>query len=398
MVYQGFYDASKDQRKISFGKNSVETLPEEVGAYGDRALLITSKTIASKTLLADKISDLLGKKLVGVFSETPSHTPRKSVLRATEVARRLEPDCLINLGGGSTTDIAKAVRLALWMGISNLEGFDEARDRLSKGDLWNNPEGLISQISLPTTLVGAEHTSGMGITNEATHSKQVFSHPLLQCKTVILDPELTLYTPTVLWFSTGIKCLEHAVARLSDERRHPVIDSTSALAVSILSKELVASFKHQDNLQARSQLQIACWLSKFGSGAYSGMRMGLSHAVGRQIGSVCGVPHGLSSCVILPLSMEYNAPVCVQGLTMVARSLGVNTVELSGEEVGRAAAGSIRSLIKALGLPGRLRDIGVTKELLPLIAERTMNDWSIGTNPRPVKSAEEILFLLNKAW
>ena len=126
--------------------------------------------------------------------------------------------------------------------------------------------------------------------------------------------------------------------------------------------------------------------------------MGLSHALGRQIGSVCGVPHGLSSCVILPLSIDYNASVCGEGLGMIAQALGEKGDTSSENDIGKVISNRIRSLVTDLGLPGRLREIGVSRDALPLIAERTMADWSIKANPRPIASAEEILALLEKVW
>jgi maleylacetate reductase len=398
MIYQGFYDATHDRTKIVFGENSLETLHGQVSICGKRVVLITSKTIHYKTNLAKKVIHLLGSSLVGVFAETQAHTPRNSVLKATALARSVKADVLVNLGGGSTTDTAKAVRLALWMNISGEGDFDKALVRLQGEDPEGISECSVPQVCLPTTLVGAEYSSGMGITDEATQTKQVFSHNFLRCRTVILDPQLTLHTPPVLFLSTGIKSLEHAIGRLSSPERHPVLDATAALAVRILGSELPRAFRNPDHLAPRSQLQIGGWLSKFGSGVIPGMHMGLSHALGRQIGSVCGVSHGLSSCIILPLSIEYNASACEGGFTLAAQALGVNTSGLSGKDVGLATANKIRSLIQGLGLPNRLREVGVSKDSLPLIAERTMTDWSIKANPRKIEGAEEIVAILETAW
>ncbi len=398
MNYHGFYDEGKDRTKVIFGEGSLESLPKESSACGGKVLLITSKTVYSNTNLAGKIARLLGSSLVGVFAETQTHTPRNLVLKATAMARSLKANCLVNLGGGSTTDTAKAVRLAICMGIFGEGDFDKARTRLQAEDAQSISECGIPQICLPTTLVGAEYSFGMGITDESTRTKQVFSHEFLRCRTVILDPQLTLCTPPALFLSTGIKSLEHAIGRLSTLERHPILDATAALAIGILGAELLRAFGYPDDLSARSQLQIGGWLSKFGSGVIPGMHMGLSHALGRQVGSVCGVPHGLSSCVILPLSIEYNASACEEGFRMAAQALGVNTDALSGKDVGRAMANKIRSLVADLGLPGRLSQIGVSKDSLSLIAQRTMTDWSIKANPRPIADAEEILAILHEAW
>lgn len=399
VFYDGWYAGSRDLSKVFFGENALKNLVSEVNKTGRRAFLITSHTINSNTDLVEKVRDKIGSTLVGIYDETRPHSPRRTILEATRIIRELHPDCIISLGGGSATDTAKSVRLALWFGIDNLADFDDAyeflSDRDKKPDLGNN---MLPQISLPTTLVGAEYTAGMGITDEATHSKQVFRYFNLQSRVIILDPELTVDTPQSLWLSTGIKSLEHAIAKLIARERHPLIDSTAATAVKILASNLPRSFDSPDDIDARNKLQIASWLSMFASGATPGMYMGLSHALGRQIGSVCDAPHGLISSVILPLSMDYNAPVSVLGLAMIAQALGVDTSNMSEKEVSHVAAQEIRALIAELGLPQRLRNIGVTRDDLPLIAERTMSDISIGTNPRHVENADEVLHLIQGVW
>jgi alcohol dehydrogenase len=136
----------------------------------------------------------------------------------------------------------------------------------------------------------------------------------------------------------------------------------------------------------------------FGSWNSLVKRMGLSHALGRQTGGVSGASHGMISSVLLPVCMDFNAPVSSLGLTMTANALGIDTSGMSGEQAAAAASTAVRALVSELGLPSRLREIGVTEAQLPVIADRTMSDMSIGANPRPVKDAAEVLELLRAAW
>lgn len=398
-AYTGWYDASGDQKKILFGEGALVYLATEVKQRGDRVLLITGNTIFTKTDLVDTLRQSLDSSLAGIFAATKPHSPRRTVLDAAAQARSITPDVIISLGGGSATDTAKAVRLACWMNIVEEADFDKAYQRLRENGEWERPESkMLPQISMPTTLVAAEFTPGMGITNEATHGKQVFSHPDLKSDVIILDPVLTIYTPPVLWFSTGVKALEHALAKLSAVDPHPVVDATATLATQILGEQLLISFTHPDDMRARGQLQVGSWLAMFGLGTSSGMRMGLSHALGRQIGGVTGASHGVISSVILPWALEYNAPFSGPGLVLAAQALGVKKPGMTTEEAAKAVATAVRSLVAKLDLPTHLRDIGVSQSDLPLIAERTMNDFAIGANPRPITSAEEVLALLEEAW
>lgn len=397
--YQGVFDAAGNQTRVIFGPNSLDQLPTEVSKHGRRAFLITSKTVNSGTPLVDRVRELLGNDLVGVFSESGSHTPRSRVLAAADLARSAGSDCLISLGGGGATDVAKAVILALWLDIRRPSDFDRAFQQLrSGGDGISSGLAPLPQISLPTTLVAAEHSDGVGITDDSTHQKQVFLSRHIQAAAVILDPELSRYTPQALWLSTGVKGLDHAVAKLSAVQRHPMIDAANTLALQILAPELRRCFDEPENMACRGQLQVGVWLSMFGSGSIPGKMQGISHALGRQIGGVCGASHGLIASVVLPPSIEFNAPASPVGLALVADALGVLGPEMSADEVGHAAAGAIRSLVAHLGLPDRLRDIGVTRDKLEVIADRAMKDVFIGLNPRKISGAGEVLAFLEEIW
>jgi alcohol dehydrogenase class IV len=386
-AYKGYYDPCEDPGKVIFGQGRVDCLPDEVNRIGPRALLITSEGIKTKTKLVERVSELLGSSLVGVYAESAFHTPRNSILKAAAMARDLKPD---------------VIRLVLWQDIVDDSGFDRAFKLYKKNwqeDGGNDPKRpLLPQIGLPTTLISAEHTQGVGITDEKTRSKQVFSHNDLRSQVIILDPELSATTPPKLWFSTGIKALEHAIAKLSALERHPVIDAISFQAVSILGHELDLCRKNPNDLGPRGNLLIGSWLCMFGSWESTHKRTGLSHAVGRQIGGVSGASHGMISAVMLPVCMKFNASVSMVGLEIAARALGVDTAGMKCEQAAYAAIDAIRALITELELPSRLRDIGVAEADLPLIAKNTMSDVATANNPRKVHGVDEILDQLKQSW
>lgn len=400
--YVGYYDPAEDHSKIIYGKGCLHSLAEEVSALGSRVMLVTSQSIEQHTELIPRIRELLGDKLVGVFAGSVAHTPRKAILHAAEFAHQKEPDVILSLGGGSDTDTCKALRLVLWLGIQEASDFDNAFAAYKGGwkgltaEILQRP--MIPQIGMPTTLISAEHTQGVGVTDEATHSKQVFSHPELQSKVIFLDPDLSMTTPPRLWFSTAIKALEHAIAKLSALDRDPIVESIAAHSVRILGSELLRCHADPADPGPRGNLLVASWTCMFGSWSSLVKRMGLSHALGRQVGGVSGASHGLISAVLLPRCMEFNAPACSDAILLAAEALGQDCVGISSEEGAMLAAAEVRRIVSTLGLPDHLRDIGVEEKDLPLIAERTMGDMSMATNPRKVESTEEVLGLLRQAW
>ena len=65
-----------------------------------------------------------------------------------------------------------------------------------------------------------------------------------------------------------------------------------------------------------------------------------------------------------------------------------------------AAAGrdAVRALIADLGLPRRLRDVGVSVDDFPALAKDALEDLVVATNPRPVAGVEDVIGVLHAAW
>jgi maleylacetate reductase len=395
----GIYDATKDQRRILFGPSCVRELPAEMRRLGGRAFLVTNKSIYQKSSVRVRLEELIGDHLVGVYAESLQHAPMRQILEATAAARALEPHVVITLGSGGAADIGKAVRLALWLGLKDEAGFLSAYETFRRDATLTGSRVVLPQVCLPTTLSGADFTDSIGVTtDESNRGKLRFTIGPLLPSLIILDAELSLDTPDWLWISTGVKVLDHAIARLAAPDAHPVVVAAARQALTILAKDLTCSHERPGDVQARQRLLTATWLSLFVVREASPvMRMGLSHALGRQIGGVTHASHGMIAAVVLPWALEFNAPVSGEGMSIAAEAFGLG-VGLSGETAALALAGAIRLLVSTLGLPGRLRDIGVSHGDLPKIAERTMRDVSTPANPRPVTDSQEVLALLEKAF
>jgi len=194
----------------------------------------------------------------------------------------------------------------------------------------------------------------VGVTDEESGRKGGFADPRAVPQVVVLDPETTLFTPEKLWLSTGIRALDHAVEGLLYGGEHPVTDVTGAEGARRLLAYLPRSKEDPEDVDARGELQVAAWLAYFGP---FNTPMGLSHALGRRIGASYGVPHGYTSCVTLAPSLE------------VERSrVSENRWRRLEEALGGDPAERIAVLVQELGLPGRLRDVGVPEEDLEYIA------------------------------
>jgi maleylacetate reductase len=305
---------------VHFGAGALENLEEEARSYG-RAFVITGRSLNERTPLISRVEAMLGGRHAGTFAGIGQHTPGGAVEQAAVEAELAAADLLVSVGGGSVIDGTKAVAREL---------------------------GYPRQVAIPTTLSGAEWANRAGVTDERSGRKGGFADPKTVPRVVILDPEATLFTPEKLWLSTGIRALDHAVEGFLFGGDHPVTDVTGLEGARRLMEYLPLSRSIPEDLEVRLELQLAAWLSYFGP---ANTPMGLSHELGRRIGASYEVPHGITSCILLaPSLLVVKERVQDERWHMLSQALG-------GEPPER-----VSSLVDKLGLPGRLREVGVPEE------------------------------------
>jgi alcohol dehydrogenase class IV len=386
------------QERVIFGRGTVARLAPELDRLGrQRALVITGRTIATRTDLVERVRQVLGKRFAGVFYPISQHVPRRDVLAAAVQAREVEADALISLGGGSPVDGTKAVALCLSEGVAGEKELESYRVRGPRGMRSAPPfRGQpVPHIALTTTLSAGEFTSGFGITDEARRVKEGYGGAPFVPRVVILDPELTVHTPGWLWAATGMRAVDHAVERLYSPKHQPLVDTLCIQALSYLFQNLLPSTRDAQNSEARLYCQLGAWMSIFGG---MSVRTGISHAIGHQLGGRCHVPHGHTSCIMLPHAMDFNLPIAADRLALVAESAGIDTRGLSHEDAAGKAIKRVEKFIRDLGCPTRLRDTSVQESDLVPLAEAVMEEIPSMENPRPIRGRDEILGLLRRAW
>ena len=374
------------QDVVTYGRPAAEVLRELAASSGVRRMLIVTTNAIARTLAVQLGKDL-GDLCVGVLAGVGAHSPRESVMSGAEAARSKQADLLVALGGGSVIDATKVMQLALWAGLGRPEELD--RYRVGRGedrvDVAQIPPG-VRMAAVPTTLSAAEFTAFAGVTDTARRAKEGYTHPLLAPRAVILDPAMTLATPAALWFSTGLKAVDHAVEQLCNPQRAPFADALAADGLKRLAAGLAASRADAGDLDARQECQFGMWLAISGAGA--GRGMGASHAIGHTLGGSYGVPHGITSCVALPAVLRWNEAAGTERQALVASLMGAE---------GLSAAEAVRNLARGLGLPTDLKSIGIGPDKFQAIAEHTMHDNGVRLNPRPIQGPEDIVEILELA-
>jgi maleylacetate reductase len=377
--------------RVSYGTPFAEALAQELDRLGVHAVyVIASGTLARETDVVERVKGVLGNRFAGICARIGAHTPRHDVVAAANAARAAGADLLLTVGGGSVTDAAKMVGLCLGNDITAPEALDGLRGRVGADGTVRRPPVKappLRSIAIPTTLSAGEYTASAGCTDTVRHVKESYSHPLLMPQSVILDPLPTVHTPLWLWLSTGIRAVDHAVEDLCSVNSGPMSDGASCHALRLLGSGLRRVKADPADAEARLDCQLGAWMSMVGS--QNGVSKGASHGIGHVLGGTAGVPHGYTSCVMLPHVLRFNHAVNAERQAWVSEALG---------RPGEAAGDVVASLIADLGLPQTLRDVGVKAEQLDRIAAESMHDRWIHTNPRKIDGPPTVRELLDAAW
>jgi maleylacetate reductase len=389
-MYTGIYSLPRIER-IVFGRPAAEVVAEEAARLqAARVFVMAPAIVIEKTDIVAGILRALGPRHAGTWDRVAPHTPREDVVDAAAAARAAGAELIVTVGGGSITDAAKLVQTCLANDIVDAAQLDALR--LAPGESMTSERAdirppSVRMIAVPTTLAGAEFTPYAGITNVQRGVKEVFTHPLQVPRVIVLDPRVALPTPEALWLSTGVRALDHAVEDICSIDAQPYSEGTALQAIRLLGRALPATKRDPADLGARLDAQVAMWLSTVGS--QSGVNKGASHAIGHALGGTGGVPHGYTSCVLMPHVLRFNRPVVAERHALISHALG---------EPGIDAATLVARLIESLGLPTRLRDVGITTDAqLDAVATAAMHDPWIRTNPRPIADASVVRAILEEA-
>jgi alcohol dehydrogenase class IV len=367
--------------EVQFGKPAAATVAELVKRHGaERVFLMVSGTLNRETDEIEKVRRALGNHCVGTFDRMPPHTPRNAVIAAAQQVREARADLIVTLGGGSITDGAKAVQLCLGNDILDAAAMDKVRAP--------NPvkSSAVRQISIPTTLSAGEFSPISGVTDERTRVKELFRHPDIVPKAVVLDPIVTRHTPMWLWLSTGIRAVDHCVEGICSKEASPYGDASALHGLALLARGLPRVKADPDDMEARLDCQLGSWLSM--APLVAGVPMGASHGIGYVLGAVFDIPHGHTSCIMLPSVMRWNKSANAERQALVAAAMG---------KPGKDAGDVLDDFIRGLGMPRSLGEVKVGPEHFERIAKQAMGTPWVPRNPRPIPGPAEVREILELA-
>ncbi|WP_454752788.1 iron-containing alcohol dehydrogenase [Cupriavidus necator] len=376
--------------RVHFGRPTAQVLAEEADQRrAARIFVVTSRTLNRTTDAVGRAIASVRDKVVGRFDACVEHVPRDSVIALASAMREARPDLVVTIGGGTAIDSVKVALVCLAEDVRTAAALDAHRVRVDAAGQRIVPRIApppCRQIAVPTTLSAAEFSDLAGCTDTASGSKHHVTAEGIGPASVILDPAMTVHTPSQLWLSTGIRAVDHAVESLCSIDAQPMTNATCLHGLAMLAGALRRHQTDSADHAARLDCQLGVWLCASG---VNRVRYGASHGIGHVLGGALGVPHGITSCLLLPAVMRYNLAVTAPAQRAMARALGQD---------GADAAGLIAALIRDLGLPTRLRELEIPPSSFEALAHKALENQWVRANPRRIDRAQQVIDILQDAW
>tara|TARA_B100000809_G_scaffold265413_1_gene324170 strand:+ start:2519 stop:3682 length:1164 start_codon:yes stop_codon:yes gene_type:complete len=385
------YTYNSVAQEVVCAEDAISSLPAIVDRLGGtRVMLVCGPSILEKSDVVTRVQAALGDRCVGLFSGVAPHSPVHTLDEAMRMAHDLKPDALVSVGGGSTHDTTKGIATLLGEGgtIHDHQVIFEPPDKVILPIFSGN---RVPIITVPTTMGAAELSRGGGFTDKELGRKIVVADPATIPRSIVIDGRALATTPMSILLSTAMGQMRIAVESIYSTKHNPISDSMALHAISMLVKYLpqCPGLDPDCLLNTKTAASMA---------TMAGGSLGLNTAMAHHVGGLYEVPHGDANAIMLPHTMRFNSEASADRQALIAQAMGIDTAGMSDHTAALAAADAVENLRDSLGLPGRLRDVGVPEEGLELIAAATLHDRSLATNPSPVTDAGPIMSVLRSSW
>lgn len=354
---------------------------------GKRALIVTDKGVAGAGIAEQARRILVEAGVEGaVFDATAAEPPFDNVDQVLDLCRSTDANLLVGVGGGSALDVAKGCaammtnpgRLLDYAGVDKL------------------PNPALPMIGVPTTAgTGSEATPNAIFTDTQAKLKKGVVSPYLIPRVAIVDPALTLSAPTGVTAATGMDALTHAVESYTSRKATPLTKLYSLEAIRLIAAALRTAVHDGSNLEARRGMALGSFFAGVGIGNAGTAAV---HAMAYPLGGQFGIPHGVANALMLPYVLEVNFVANLEDFAAVAVAMGEPVGGRSPRAAAQAALEACRQISIDVGIPQRLRDVGVPSEAIPGMAEaaaattRLMDNNPRKLNVKDVRKIYEAAF------
>lgn len=358
--------------EIIFGRGSLSQLGESVIRIGASKVFLVSDAGVIKAGWVDLAVHYL--KAAGLETEIYSAlTSNPKDCEVTEgVLRYRESGCdgIVAVGGGSPTDVAKAIAILATNGgiLQDYEGINKISRPLPPMVIAPSTAGAGSEVSQFTIIVDTARKLKMSIISKS-----------LVPDIAIVDPELVQTMDVKLAAATGLDAFTHGVESYVSLAATPLTDIHALKAIQLASRNLRQTVADRQDMEANSNMAMASLTAGL---AFSNAILGATHAMTHQVDGLIDQHHGETNAAILPQVMEFNLSACPERFRDIAEAMGEDVAGLSTMAAAELAVVAVRQLIADIGLAKGLRELGLTEEFIPLLSENALKDACLVTNPR----------------
>lgn len=377
-----------------FGFGAAKIAGQEARALRTKkAFILSDPGVIGAKLLEPVIESLEEADLVSsIYDKIPPNPDIDSVDAATAAFRASGADIIVAVGGGSVLDAAKGLRLAAG-GPENASVIEYSSITGIKARPVPMPHDLPPMMAIPTTAgTGSEVTPWGVLTDMKRKLKFGVGGPYLVPNVALVDPEMTLTLPTWLTAATGLDALSHCIEAYVSINQNPALDPMILHGIELIGRSLRQAFAQPANRSARGDMMLASMIAGVG---ISSKWLGACHSLAHQLSSFADVHHGVAIALMLPHQMAFSLPGAEERYGEIGAALeGRDNWEMmsagfSRRERAERAVSAVRELICDVGLPTRLRDAGVTLEMIPPMAENAyQKDGNWPTNPRLINQSD----------
>lgn len=373
--------------RVVFGDGAVGELAVECKRLGiERAMIVTDRVMRERTDVVARVEKALGARLGGVYDGVIPDTGVEVIDDGARLARERGCDGLVSVGGGSAIDTAKGMAIVLTEGGS-------IRDHRGTARLTRRQT---PHLAVPTTAgTGSEVSRYIVVKDHRAHEKMHFMDDRIIPDAAILDPSVTVAMPAQLTAATGVDALTHAIEAYTGVDKNPISDGLALQAIQMIAGNLPRAVATPADKIARGQMLIAANIAGM---AFNSSGVGLVHAMAHVLGARHGVHHGTANAICLPHVIRFNADELGSSYRDVAEALGVDARDLGDEMAGEAAAQAVAQLNTRVGLPPRLRDVGVPEGDLGACAEGSLADGAIAHNGKLAGDQDLVLGVYRNAY
>lgn len=361
------------------GAGAIKEIATEVKGRGFKKAFVCSDPDLIKFGVTKKVTDVLDNADIDyeIYSEIKPNPTIENVKTGVAAFKASGADCIIDIGGGSSMDTAKAIGIIIknpdFADVRSLEGVAPTTNK------------CVPIIAVPTTAgTAAEVTINYVITDTEKNRKMVCVDPKDIPVVAVVDPDMMSSMPKGLTAATGMDALTHAIEGYITAGAWELSDMFHLKAIEIISNSLRGAVENTP--QGREGMALGQYVAGMG---FSNVGLGIVHSMAHPLGALYDTPHGVANAIILPTVMEYNAPATGEKYRNIAKAMGVDGVDgMTLDEARKAAVNAVKKLSKDVGIPENLKDI-VKPEDVDFLAQSAYDDACRPGNPRET-SVEEI--------